>query len=191
MAAALQDLDFDQFAGSQLQDISHGLRDHQTLSWQRDGDQILRQNPLQFRPCGLADQRHPAFTLALAQFDSDHPVGLGGQNPRKPACFVQSGEAAGFGAASSLLALLVSTYFGLEGATLRLRALARRGWKEWGVVEADRIADAELRYLISIGDDSDDGEPEAVSPSPVTASHLRPAASAPRAIGLVPYAGRP
>ncbi|MEZ5804318.1 MAG: DUF2628 domain-containing protein [Rhizobiaceae bacterium] len=99
-----------------------------------------------------------------------------------------AGEMAGFGAASSLLALLVSIYFGLEGATLRLRALARRGWTEWGVVEADRIGDAELRYLTSIGDD---GEPEAAAPLPVTASHPRPAAFTPRAIGLVPYAGRP
>ncbi len=100
-----------------------------------------------------------------------------------------AGDTAGLGATSSLLALLVSIYFGLEGAALRLRALERRGWKEWGVVEADRLTDAELRYLASIVDGGDDSEPEA-APLPVTASHPRPAASAPRAIGLVPYAGR-
>lgn len=49
--------------------------------------------------------------------------------------------------AAPYLSLLVSIYFGLEGAALRVRALDRRGWRPWGVVEADDIADAETRYL--------------------------------------------
>ncbi len=52
-----------------------------------------------------------------------------------------------WGAASPALSLLVSLYVGLEGASLRLAALRRRGWREWGVVEADDRADAEMRYF--------------------------------------------
>jgi hypothetical protein len=58
------------------------------------------------------------------------------------------GEVAGLGLAGSLLSLLVSVYVGIEGAALRLAALRRRGWKEWGAVEADNFDDAEARYLI-------------------------------------------
>lgn len=43
--------------------------------------------------------------------------------------------------------LLVSIYVGLEGSALRIWALRRRGYAEWGVVEADNRADAETRYL--------------------------------------------
>ena len=57
------------------------------------------------------------------------------------------GEALGLGLAGSLLSLLVSIYVGIEGAALRIAALRRRGWKEWGVVEADNFDDAEARYL--------------------------------------------
>lgn len=45
--------------------------------------------------------------------------------------------------------LLVSIYVGLEGPALRIWALRRRGYAEWGVVEADNRADAEVRYLSS------------------------------------------
>ena len=43
--------------------------------------------------------------------------------------------------------VLVSIYVGLEGSALRLWALRRRGYAEWGVVDADNRADAETRYL--------------------------------------------
>ena len=48
------------------------------------------------------------------------------------------GEVAGLGFAGAALSLLVSIYVGLEGAALRVNALRRRGWREWGVVEAKR-----------------------------------------------------
>jgi hypothetical protein len=47
------------------------------------------------------------------------------------------------------LTLLVSIYVGLEGSALRIWALRRRGYDEWGVVEAANRADAEVRYLVS------------------------------------------
>jgi len=56
------------------------------------------------------------------------------------------GELSGFPGTASLLTLLVAFYFGLEGANLRIAALRRRGWREWGVVEAARLADAESRF---------------------------------------------
>lgn len=99
--------------------------------------------------------------------------------------------AAGFGFLGAALSLLVSLFVGLEGPALRLAALRRRGWREWGVVEAGNAAEAEIRYLA--GDEKDDGESVAAMPlrplMPAVASH-RPAASTP-ALGLFGYPGRP
>src|SRR3954452_9274792 len=53
------------------------------------------------------------------------------------------GERLGLETAGSLLSLLVSLFVGLEGPGLRIAALRRRGWHEWGVVEADRLDDAD------------------------------------------------
>ncbi len=49
------------------------------------------------------------------------------------------------------LSLLVSIYVGIEGPALRIWALRRRGYSEWGVVEAHDRADAETRYLAESG----------------------------------------
>ena len=59
--------------------------------------------------------------------------------------------------------LLVSIYVGLEGSALRLWALRRRGYAEWGVVEADSRADAETRYL-SARPDLIEAEPRPLPP---------------------------
>ncbi|MBR2692182.1 MAG: DUF2628 domain-containing protein [Aquamicrobium sp.] len=56
------------------------------------------------------------------------------------------GESQGLAVAGSLLTLLVSLVVGFEGAALRAAALRRAGWTEWGVVEAENLADAETRY---------------------------------------------
>jgi hypothetical protein len=53
---------------------------------------------------------------------------------------------AGWPWAGSLLTLAVSLYVGLEGQNLRVAALRRRGWREWGAVEARNLTDAETRY---------------------------------------------
>jgi hypothetical protein len=50
------------------------------------------------------------------------------------------GETAGLGFTGAALSLLVSIFVGLEGAALRINALRRRGWSEWGVVEASDVA---------------------------------------------------
>lgn len=101
------------------------------------------------------------------------------------------GEAAGFGFLGAALSLLVSLFVGLEGPALRFAALRRRGWREWGVVEAGNAAEAEIRYLA--GDEKEGGESVAATSlrplMPAVASH-RPAASTP-ALGLLGYPGRP
>lgn len=99
------------------------------------------------------------------------------------------GEWSGLGVYASLLSILVSLFFGLEAASLRVRALTRRGWQEWGVVEAARLDEAELIYAARADDDDtvDDALPPKPVPSPSPAA--RPTTTRP-SLGLVPYAGR-
>lgn len=99
------------------------------------------------------------------------------------------GEQAGFGPYASLLSLLVSIYVGLEGPAMRIAALRRRGWLPAGVVEADSVADAEIRYFAS----GAHPEPEASlqslpTPEPGRQPSTTPAASGP-ALGLLDYPG--
>jgi hypothetical protein len=86
------------------------------------------------------------------------------------------GNVAGYGIAGSLLSLLVSIYVGLEGAALRVSALRRRGWVEWGMVEADSVDDAEARFVTELDEDSPaSGQPLPVlqqrMANPTVASH--------------------
>jgi hypothetical protein len=96
------------------------------------------------------------------------------------------GEVAGLGFAGALLSLLVSIFVGLEGAALRINSLRRRGWREWGVVEASDIAEAEIRYLAG------EEEGEVVSPSVPHSTSPVPARLSPAgpALGLFDYPGR-
>jgi hypothetical protein len=97
------------------------------------------------------------------------------------------GERAGFGFTGAALSLLVSIFVGLEGPALRVNALRRRGWREWGVVEASDAGEAEIRYLA--------GEEPEEPPEPAVphSTPVRPApsglASGP-ALGLFDYPGR-
>lgn len=52
------------------------------------------------------------------------------------------------GPAGSIAALALNLFIGLEASSLRLAALRRRGWRDWGVVEAENRDDAEIRYLL-------------------------------------------
>ena len=61
-------------------------------------------------------------------------------------------EFAGLGVVAPFLSLILALYVGIEGATLRVWAATRRGWREWGVVEADTLEDAESRYVAERGD---------------------------------------
>ncbi|MFD1984974.1 DUF2628 domain-containing protein [Mesorhizobium newzealandense] len=98
------------------------------------------------------------------------------------------GEKLGLGLAGSLLSLLVSLYVGLEGQGLRIAALRRRGWHEWGVVEAGWLDEAEMRYAL---------EAEALSDQAAPAPRIVPDAALARpsqpgmALGLTHIPGRP
>ncbi len=104
------------------------------------------------------------------------------------------GSVAGLGNAAPALSLLVSIYVGLEGSALKLAALRRRGWREWGTVEADNAADAEIRYLSEAtariedveGDEAASGWPSPAASTPFSAPRH---ASGP-ALGLFAYPGK-
>src|SRR5690606_40350011 len=70
---------------------------------------------------------------------------------------------------ASIASLMLALFVGLEGSALRLAALRRRGWREWGVVEAGNSRDAEIRYLADIGPAqvARDAVSDALPPAPV------------------------
>ena len=88
-------------------------------------------------------------------------------------------------AAAALLALLV----GFEAATLRRLALARRHWKNAGIVVGDDVESAERRFF----DAWMHGEPRAsatpVAAMPVPVARVSAAAPASEIIGLFPQPG--
>ncbi len=96
------------------------------------------------------------------------------------------GEIAGFGLAGGALSLLVSIYVGLEGAALRVAALSRRGWRQWGVIEAASRDEAEIRYLA--GATPEHAVRETVVPA-LQPQLRQPVASGP-ALGLFSYPGK-
>jgi len=100
------------------------------------------------------------------------------------------GETTGFAFAGAALSLLVSLFVALEGPTLRIAALRRRGWREWGAVEGDSVAEAEIRYLADEDEEPDAGPWAAVPrPAPIGPAHRAPTHSGP-ALGLLGYTGR-
>ncbi len=100
------------------------------------------------------------------------------------------GETAGFGFTGAALSLLVSIFVGLEGPALRVNALRRRGWREWGAVEASGMAEAEIRYL---ADEAPEEVMEPVAPHSTSPTQPRLSPSglaAGPALGLFDYPGR-
>ncbi|WP_095203110.1 DUF2628 domain-containing protein [Mesorhizobium carmichaelinearum] len=98
------------------------------------------------------------------------------------------GETLGLGLASSLLSLLVSLYVGLEGQGLRIAALRRRGWHEWGVVQAGRLDDADIRYAHEVEAHMEEATPAPrIVPDAALARPTQPGI----ALGLTHIPGRP
>ncbi len=98
------------------------------------------------------------------------------------------GSVSGLSEAAPVLSLLVSLYVGLEAPALRIAALRRRGWREWGVVDAYNRDDAETKHLF--GDGAVQAEETRVpvpmpEPQPLAP---RPGPSGP-ALGLFSYPG--
>lgn len=99
-----------------------------------------------------------------------------------------AGQNLGLGLVGSLLSLLVSFYVGLEGQGLRIAALRRRGWHEWGVVQGGRLDDADIRYALEV-----EAHVEETMPPPrivPDAALARPAQPG-MALGLTHIPGRP
>ncbi|WP_027142432.1 DUF2628 domain-containing protein [Mesorhizobium sp. WSM3626] len=97
------------------------------------------------------------------------------------------GQKLGLGVAGSLLSLLVSLYVGLEGQGWRIAALRRRGWHEWGVVEAGWLADADIRYALEAEGLSDEAAPAPrIVPDAALARPTQPG----MALGLTHIPGR-
>ena len=94
---------------------------------------------------------------------------------------------AGFTTAAPLLSLLVGVYVGLEGAALKASAFARRGWREWGVVEADNAEDAEVRYVAAAYGDEPVEEPWI---APTLRPWGREVPNSGLALGMLTYPGR-
>lgn len=102
-------------------------------------------------------------------------------------------DMAGVAWAGPLFSLLISIFVGLEGQALRVAALARRGWRDLGVVEAMDREEAETRLIIEKdGGDADDQpwQPAYTAPAPTAAVPTRPVSPVP-SFGLVPYSRKP
>jgi hypothetical protein len=91
----------------------------------------------------------------------------------------------GMGESAALLALPLNLLMGFEAQALRHAALLRRGWSDWGVVEASDSREALTRYLAEAGhlDAAAEGEPAL----PMRYTHA-PAAGP--ALGLFAYPDR-
>lgn len=90
----------------------------------------------------------------------------------------------GLGDAFGLLALPLNVFVALEAPALRQTALRRRGWTDWGTVEAGDAAEAETRYLAEAG--HVDAEAETVPALPMR--YTQGPAAGP-ALGLFSYPG--
>lgn len=99
-----------------------------------------------------------------------------------------TGEKLGLEWAGSMLSLLVSLYIGFEGQNLRIASLRRRGWREWGVIEAGNLADAETRHALDAGEKS---EEQAALPRIVPDASLARPPQTGMALGLTHTPGRP
>ncbi|MBZ9769516.1 DUF2628 domain-containing protein [Mesorhizobium sp. CA6] len=99
-----------------------------------------------------------------------------------------AGERLGLEGAGSLLSLLVSLYVGFEGQGLRIASLRRRGWREWGVIEAGNLGDAETRHALETDVESE--EQPALPRIVPDASQARPPQTG-MALGLTHTPGRP
>jgi hypothetical protein len=91
----------------------------------------------------------------------------------------------GMGDASGLLALTLNLLVGLEASTLRQTAMRRRGWEEWGPVEASDSREALMRYLAEAGHLDVEAETQPALPMRYTGT----AATGP-ALGLFAYPDR-
>jgi hypothetical protein len=93
----------------------------------------------------------------------------------------------------SLVTFAVMILVGLEAGTLRRWTLARRGWKNVGVVVGDDVESAERRFFANWIDNSSvpsKPAPSANMAKPQTATLRMPSASSSDIVGLFPEADK-
>jgi hypothetical protein len=101
---------------------------------------------------------------------------------------------AGFsGPVLAIVAVFISLLVGIESSTLRRFALARRGWKNVGVVSGSNLEEAERRFFAAWTHESPVKRPDAPTGAaapgtPATAPIPRPPPSS-SVIGLFPEPG--
>ncbi len=92
----------------------------------------------------------------------------------------------GLGATASAGSLMLAVFVGLEASAMKIAALRRRGWREWGVVEADNAGDAEIRYLSGQDDIVRPGNTTAPAPAQTETARYGRRPEGP-ALGLLGY----
>ncbi len=90
-----------------------------------------------------------------------------------------------------MTALLIALLIGLEAATLRRFTLARRRWREVGVIVSDDLEAAERRFFAGFGPSWPGSAAGERTREPVPPVAPRRADSAPDVVGLFPDAGAP
>lgn len=101
------------------------------------------------------------------------------------AALVGLGSVLGMGELAGVLALPLNILAGLEASTMHQRGLRRRGFEEWGALEARDSREALTRYLAEAG--HMDAETDAQPALPMRYTHA--SAGAP-ALGLFAYPDR-
>lgn len=98
-----------------------------------------------------------------------------------------AGERTDFSSLAVVLSIGLAVFTGFEGAGLRIASLRRKGWIDAGVVEAQSVEDAEIRY--AYGDEEVVVAETGPAPRPANALPAQPAAPTGPALGLMSYPG--
>jgi hypothetical protein len=98
------------------------------------------------------------------------------------------GDVEGLQAAAVAVSFLLAFGLGFEAPALRMAALRRRGWREWGAVEANSGDEAAIRYLADAGASAASEPTYEPSAPPSAPAAVRRRGTAP-ALGLLHYPG--
>jgi hypothetical protein len=117
---------------------------------------------------------HRLWIEALAAFAAAICIGFGG-------------ELSGWTATAALISFLVSLFVALEGPSLRVWALGRRGWRDAGVIDAADEDEAMTRYFSNAELPPEDVTVAAEAPVRYVSA---PSGSSGPALGLLSYPAR-
>ncbi|WP_295814445.1 DUF2628 domain-containing protein [uncultured Nitratireductor sp.] len=102
------------------------------------------------------------------------------------------GTLEGWSMPATIASLCLSLFLALEARNLRVAMLERRGWREWGVVDADNRDEAETRFMAELVSarkvPPKETPPPALTDRPVPAKGTGHGGSEP-ALGLFSYPG--